>query len=308
MTVDVVIPSYHPGEKFLKLLSRLEKQETPVNRIIVVNTEEKYWNPELYHGFSNLEVHHISKSQFDHGAARNMGISFSKADIVVCMTDDAMPADHRLITSLLNGFTKQGPGGETVIEVYGRQLAGEDCGVAERYTRQFNYPDQDRIKTIKDLDELGIKTYFASNVCCAYRRELFEELGGFIDKTIFNEDMIFAAKALKAGYAVCYAADARVVHSHNYTAFQQLHRNFDLGVSQADHPDVFSGVPSEGEGIRLVKQTLKYLVEKRKILLIPGLIVNSGLKYTGYQLGKHYRRLPKKIVRQLSMNKNYWDR
>ncbi len=30
--------------------------------------------------------------------------------------------------------------------------------------------------------------------------------------------MIFAAKAMKNGYAVYYAADARVIHSHNYTA------------------------------------------------------------------------------------------
>lgn len=308
MTVDVVIPSYHPGEKFLKLLSRLEKQETPVNRIIVVNTEEEYWKPDQYERFSNLEVHHIAKSQFDHGAARNLGISYSEADIVVCMTDDAMPADQMLITSLLEGFSKQGPEGELVIEVYGRQLPGKDCSTAEQYTRQFNYPEQGRIKTIKDLDDLGIKTYFASNVCCAYRRELFEKLGGFTEKTIFNEDMIFAAKALKAGYAVCYAADARVVHSHNYTALQQLHRNFDLGVSQADHPEVFSDVPSEGEGFRLVRQTVRYLSGKRKFLQIPGLIVNSGCKYIGYRLGKQYRRLPKKIVRQLSMNKHYWDR
>lgn len=54
--------------------------------------------------------------------------------------------------------------------------------------------------------------------------------------------MIYAAKAVEAGYSIAYAADAEVVHSHNYTNGQQFHRNFDLGVSQAEHPEVFGGV------------------------------------------------------------------
>ena len=88
-----------------------------------------------------------------------------------------------------------------------------------------------------------------------YRRELYLQLGGFVQKAIFNEDMIFAGELIQKGYGVAYAAEAKVVHSHNYSAIQQFHRNFDLAVSQADHPEVFAGIRSEGEGIRLVKKT-----------------------------------------------------
>ena len=56
-------------------------------------------------------------------------------------------------------------------------------------------------------------------------------------------------------YAIAYVADAKVIHSHNYNCTQQFKRNFDLAVSQADHPEVFGGIRSESEGIRLVKQT-----------------------------------------------------
>ena len=34
-------------------------------------------------------------------------------------------------------------------------------------------------------------------MCAAYRRDIYEELGGFIKHTIFNEDMIYAAGAVK---------------------------------------------------------------------------------------------------------------
>ena len=40
---DVIIPAYRPGEEFDKLLERLSAQKYPVNRIIVMNTEEKFW-------------------------------------------------------------------------------------------------------------------------------------------------------------------------------------------------------------------------------------------------------------------------
>ena len=182
-----------------------------------------------------------------------------------------------------------------------------DCGVIERYTRDFNYPAVSRLKGKEDEDELGIKTYFCSNVCAAYRRNIYLKLGGFTKKTIFNEDMIFAGHAVEAGYQIAYAADAQVIHSHNYTAMQQLHRNFDLGVSQADHPEVFGRLHSEGEGIRLVKKTAKWLVENGHVLLLPQLVMASGSKYAGYWLGKHYKKLPEGLIRSLTMNPAYWE-
>ena len=98
----------------------------------------------------------------------------------------------------------------------------------------------------------------------------------------------------------------RVIHSHNYGCMAQFHRNFDLAVSQADHPEVFQGIHSESEGIRLVKQTARYLVKQRRPWLVPGMIVKSGFKYMGYRLGRRYRLLPSGLAAKCSMNKEYW--
>lgn len=307
MKVDVIVPVYMPDKRFFKQLKRLEQQTQPVNRYIIMNTEQEYWDswiaeigedtlPE------NLSVFHVTKETFDHGATRNAGLEQSDADVCVCMTDDALPADKHLLEKLVEALYAS----PEIAIAYAKQLPNKDCGVIERYTRTFNYPDESRVKTNADLDELGIKTYFCSNVCAAYKREIYLELGGFTRKTIFNEDMIFAAGAMKRGYAVCYAADAKVIHSHNYTALEQFHRNFDLAISQADHPEVFAGLRSEGEGIKLVKQTAGYLFRSGRADLIPVLVWNSGWKYLGYLLGKRYKSLPEGLVRRLSMNKNYW--
>ena len=143
-------------------------------------------------------------------------------------------------------------------------------------------------------------------MCAAYRREIYEELGGFVKHTIFNEDMIYAAKAVEAGYAIAYAADARVIHSHNYTNVQQFHRNFDLGVSQAEHPEVFAAYPSESEGKRMVKDVTAYLRKNHMSGKLPHFYIQCACKYAGYLLGKNYRRLPGKWVLAFTSNKEYW--
>lgn len=307
VTVDVIIPVYKPGEQLKELFLRLLSQDMPIQRIIIVNTEKKYWKEEPYRPMFQdketvLSVYHVSKEEFDHGGTRHMGILKSNAKICLCMTQDALPEDSHLIRCLVSALISK----EYVVAAYARQLPTKKCGTLERYTRMFNYPEQSRIKTKADLDELGIKTYFCSNVCAAYKRELYLKLGGFIKKTIFNEDMIFAGTAIKAGFSIAYAADARVIHSHNYTGMEQLHRNFDLAVSQADHPEIFSGIRSEGEGLRLVRQTAGYLVREKKGYLLPELVVKSGFKYIGYRLGKAYRSLPRWMIRKLTMNEAYW--
>ena len=148
------------------------------------------------------------------------------------------------------------------------------------------------MKSKEDLSKLGIKTYFCSNVCAAYQKDVYERLGGFVRKTIFNEDMILAGRMVQEGWKIYYAADAKVIHSHNYNCRQQFHRNFDLAVSQADHPEIFEGVPSEGEGMRLVKDTAKYLLKSGRPWLLVSLVCKSGWKYMGYKLGKIIRNCP----------------
>lgn len=307
-TVDVIIPVYKPDEKYIRLIEALEHQTCPIREIIVMNTEQKYYDNFFFgHSFkgkyNNIKVRHLSKFEFDHGQTRNDGVKRSDADYFLMMTDDAVPADEFLVEHLLTALED-----EQVAVAYARQLAGEESGVLERYTRQFNYPETSHVKYEKDLQTMGIKTYFCSNVCALYNRKIFEQLGGFIRHTIFNEDMIYAATAIKAGFGIAYVADAKVYHAHKYTNRQQFTRNFDLAVSQADHPEVFAEVSSEGEGIRMVKGAVAHLKQTGQKKKIPELIIQSGCKYMGYKLGKSYQKLPMSFVKKCSMNKEYWNR
>lgn len=299
--IDAVIPAYRPGTEFRELLKRLAAQTCPIRRIIVMNTRTEADVQSMLEGIPGAELHELDKREFDHGGTRDAGARLSDADYLLFLTQDALPADEYLVERLAAAFTEP-----RIKAAYARQLARADCRELERYTRVFNYPAESRVKTAADLDTLGIKTFFCSNVCAMYERETYVNQGGFIRKTIFNEDMIYAGGLIKAGYAIAYAADALVVHSHNYSGMEQFHRNFDLAVSQADHPEIFGGVASEGEGIRLVKKTAAHCLKIGKPWLIVALIWQSGWKFLGYKLGKSYRKLPRWLVLRCTMNRAYW--
>ena len=301
MEVDVLIPVYRPDGKLTELLKRLKTQNYPIHRVILMNTEEKHFPTELTGIWDRVEVYHLAKEEFDHGGTRDRGVRMSTADLVVCMTQDAMPADETLIEELVKPFDDP-----EVWAAYARQLPNEDCREVEKYTRSFNYPEKSMVKTKEDLDRLGIKTFFCSNVCAAWRREKYLELGGFVKHTIFNEDMILAGTMIKQGGKIAYCAKAKVIHSHNYSAFQQFHRNFDLAVSQTMYPEVFGGIRSESEGIKLVKKSLSYCIKIGKPWLMIQVVTQSAGKFLGYKMGQQYRSLPMWLILRCTMSPSFW--
>ena len=306
--VDVIVPVYKPDEKLDKLIGMLGRQTVRPDNIFLMVTlsGDESVDDELIRKLVRLEkvtVTTLPKRVFDYGATRNKGVSFSDAEFILFMTQDAVPEDEYLVQKLLSAFDDT-----KVASAYARQIADVRTNPIESFTRLFNYPKQSCIKSKEDIPTLGIKTYFCSNVCAMYRRSVFDELGGFTCHVILNEDSIFAASVIEAGYTIAYVADAKVNHSHMYTNMQYLRRNFDIAVSHRQFNKVFDAVPSESEGIRLVKTTAVNLIKTGRWRVLPELVLKSGFKYAGYFLGKRYRHLPKPLVISLSMNKAYWKK
>lgn len=318
-TVDVVIPVYRPDKKFYKLLEMLSDQTILPKKVYLLNTETgrqedgtEALQKNIRNFFSKkkkfgkvqpllIEIVPIKKTEFDHGGTRHKGAMLSDSPFLLFMTQDAVPAGEDLIEELLRSM------GQGADIAYARQLARLHAGVLETYTRIFNYPEKSQFRTKADIEKLGIKAFFCSNVCAMYRRSVYVELGGFPRKAIFNEDMVFAFQVLQSGGKVAYCAEAKVYHSHNYTWDEQFHRNFDLGVSQADNPQVFRKIRSEKEGARFVTEMLRFLWNQHYYMEIVDFLGETMFKYAGYLLGKNHRLLPKELVLRCTMNPSYWE-
>lgn len=304
MKVDAVIPAYKPGHDLRELVEKLLDQTVRLGRIIIINTDREFFDEKEYLIAPAVEVVHITRHEFDHAGTRNMGLRMSDADYVLFMTMDAIPKDNYLVEKLLSGFRRA----DNIAVSYARQLPKKDCNRIEQITREFNYPAQSRVQTSDDIKELGIKAYFCSDVCAMYDTSIYRSLGGFKAPAIFNEDMVYAAGALDAGYAVSYCADALVYHSHNYTGRQYYRRNFDLGVSQADHPEIFERFNVKGTGMQLVRKSLAQICRRGTPADIIRLVYYSGMKYLGFRKGKNYHKLSLKSCLKHTSDREYWNR
>ena len=306
MSIDVIIPTYKPDGRLLNLLEKLFEQTVPINKIILMNTEQKYLENLLrgskYSGMhKQLEIRHVSAWEFDHGKTRSAGADGSEADFLLYMTQDATPEDETLVEHLLKPFDDP-----MVASAYARQIPCEDATIDERFSREFNYPEESMVKSQEDTKRLGIKTYFCSNACAMYRRSIFEQLGRFPSKMIFNEDMVYAHKLLINGYKIKYENNAMVYHTHEYSGIQQFKRNFDLAVSQKMNSEAFDGISSEAEGIKYVRAAALYFIKNGHPFAIFPFVIKCVYKYAGYRKGKSYEKLSNKQIMKYTGNKEFW--
>lgn len=302
MSISVIIPTRNAEMYMPNLLNRLMKQSKPIKEIIVVDTASKDKTRDICESYDFVKFIQINDGEFDHGGTRNRAAKEATGDILVFMTQDAIPENEYFIEAMIKELDKN-----DVVASYGRQIAREDASVLEKFARNFNYNDKELIKSKSDIEMLGIKAFFMTNVCSAFVAKEFWSIGGFPEKTILNEDMIISSKFILSDKKVHYSAKARVIHSHNYTYMQQFKRNFDIAVSLVDYSEILKYAKSESEGVKYVKKAIKHLFETRKAYLIPHLILDSGFRFLGYKAGMNYKKIPMKYVKKMSMHSFYFD-
>lgn len=302
MKIALIIPTYNAGIFWHKWIDTYQTQSIKAEQIIVVDSSSTDETAQLAEQ-AGFFVKKIAKEDFDHGGTRNLAVKLSEldADILVFMTQDAILANETALQNLMEPFADQ-----MVAAVYGQQLPSQDANPLATHARLFNYPSQNITKTRNDIKSWGIKCAFMSNSFAAYRKSIFDELGTFPENTILAEDMYLAAKMILAGYKIAYCSEAKVYHSHNYSLIQEFKRYFDTGVFQQKESwiqEEFGSV--SGEGKRFVISELQYLW-KNNPLWIPKALCSTLFKYIGFKFGLNWYKLPKRIIKILSMHKGYW--
>ena len=303
LKISVIIPTRNAEKYINNLVINLLNQTIQPFEIIVIDTNSKDNTKNICSLYKKVKFININEGEFNHGGTRNKAASKANGDILVFMTQDAVPENNRFIEELIKPLEK-----DNISACYGRQLPSKSSSDIEKFARGFNYGNDDVIKCKDDIEKLGVKTFFFSNVCSAFIKSEFYRVGEFPEKTIMNEDMIIASKIIFSGKKTCYASKARVIHSHKYTYTQQFKRNFDVGVVFADSKQYFEGVKSESEGVKFVKEAIKYLIKNKKAYLIPHLIIDSGFKFLGYKAGINYKKIPIRYVKKMSMHSFYFDK
>ena len=198
----VIVLTYKPPKGVLQLIEMIEKQDYPIQKLILMNTEEKYFD-ERFYGTGFLEkIQQYRSAPYLRQGIRPWQDKTVQQHILMpisssVVTQDAIPADTALIGHLVEALQQP-----KVAAAYARQLPLPDCREIEKYTRSFNYPEESRIKSKDDIAELGIKTFFCSNA--AQHITVISSIC-WVDlekRAIFNEDMIYAGHARRQAIAL----------------------------------------------------------------------------------------------------------
>jgi rhamnosyltransferase len=298
----VVVPTLNAARDWPRFSSALLKCVTP-ERVLVIDSESNDGTAELARE-AGFAIETIKRAAFDHGATRQLGADLVKdSEIVVYLTQDSILASPDAIEFLVRSFDDP-----QVAAAYGRQLPRLGAGPIESHARLFNYPANSRIKTWHDRGEMGIKAAFLSNSFSAFRISALTSVGGFPEGVIFGEDMLTAARLLRAGYKIAYVAEAETYHSHSYGLSAEFKRNFDIGVMHNREAWLLEEFGSAGkEGKRFVVSETKFLARKSP-WLIPSSMMRIAAKLLGYRAGRKEASLPVAWKRRVSANHNYWGR
>ncbi len=302
MKTSIIIPTLNAEKQLAGLLESLQSQ-TISSEIIVIDSSSSDKTQQIAesHGIRTIV---LQRNAFDHGGTRTRAAQTAEGDLLVFMTQDAMPANEYAVQNLIQPFAD-----EHVGAAFGRQLPKQDASLFSAHNRQFNYPEKSSRKSLQDKKKFGIKTPFLSNSFAAYRRRALEEIGWFKRNLISTEDMYAGAKLLLAGYALAYVSHALVFHSHNYSLSEEFKRYFDIGVFHKSEAWIQTKFGSaRGEGIKYIRSEFNLILEKRKFHLIPEFFMRNALKYAGYLLGKHNEKIPHRAKKKMSRNPLWWDK
>ena len=301
ISVSVIIPTYNAQPYLHAQIKALLGQtfRQAALEILVIDSSSQDMTVKIAREYG-VKTLVIGKGEFDHGGTRTLaGKTRSKGDILVYLTQDALPCDEKAIETLIQPLLTDQKCGAA----FGRQIPYQDATPFAQHLRLFNYPPQSYTRTHADRAALGIRAAFCSNSFAAYRRDALEDVGWFTENLLLAEDMHVCARMLMKGYAVRYVAEAVVYHSHNYTVAQEFKRYFDLGVFFKKERwllDEF-GRP-EGEGIKFMRSEFSFLWFHGLLHLLPISLMRAAAKLIGYRLGHYYRHLPQAVLRRVSMH------
>lgn len=301
-SVAVIIPTRNGGRWLDAVLGMLQRQTLQVDEILLVDSGSTDATREIARRYDTRLVQ-IPAETFDHGGTRNFAAAMVTADILIYMTQDAIPADEYALARLVQPLLENGK----IAASYGRQLADPEADPFAEHLRLFNYPDKSSVRYWQDRHQCGFRTIFISNSFAAYKKKILQKCGSFPDRQIFGEDASAVAVMLERGYGVCYVSDACVYHSHNYSIWDEFQRYFDIGVFHSLRSDILAkfGTPQK-TGNRFVRSECAFLCKQHKYHLLPLSLLRSVVKYVAYQLGKRYRIFPGWISKRLSMQKYWW--
>jgi GT2 family glycosyltransferase len=214
--ISVIIPTFNRGEELQCCLDRLVSQSLDKARFEVLVVDDGS-QPPAGPAANGLRLVVLRQKNRGPAAARNLGASHARGEILAFTDDDCRPqagwlealleAARRQPGALLGGATRNG--------LQDNPFAEASQLIQDQVYRWYN----------SSADEAA---FFASNNMAAPRRA-FLDLGGFNPAFRTAEDRELCDRWRAAGRRLLYVAGAEVIHARRLTLGSFMRQHFAYG-------------------------------------------------------------------------------
>jgi rhamnosyltransferase len=227
--ISVVIPTLNAGPEFEELLKKISAQEGNFDiETLVIDSGSTDSTAELARRYGAV-VHRIPKTEFDHGATRNLGISLARGEFVALTVQDAVPLGERWLATMVENLERD----ERVAGVYSRQIPRQessaltrvlinDLATASPERREQFAESPERYRKMPPRKRRRLAVF--DDVSSCLRRSVWEKVP--YEKTDFGEDIRWGNRVVEAGYKIVYEPRSAVFHSHERGAMYDLKRYY----------------------------------------------------------------------------------
>ncbi len=297
--VSIVLPTFQGARYLPETLSALNHQDFRRGfEIVAIDSQSSDETPQLLKQ-AQARLFSIPQAEFGHGSTRNFGVKQARGEIIVFLSQDAVPVGRDWLSELVEAVEDRRIGA-----AYARQLPRSDATPLERYFHQTFYPARSRTVKHRAGHFLPLDRLFFSNVCSVARRETCERFP-FDETLIMSEDQVFSRDLLLSGLSIRYHARAQVIHSHHYTLPALFRRNFDSGYSlRALGGD---SLPRQLQRAALfLSREVQFLAREREFRWLFYLPLYESVRFLALFAGSQAHRLPRRIRIACSLHRSYW--
>ncbi|HFU3799651.1 TPA: glycosyltransferase family 2 protein [Streptococcus suis] len=261
LKATVFIPVYNGEQDHLEeTLSALYRQVTDFKWDVLITDSGSSDNSvsiinRFVEKYGNIRLLQLSKEEFSHGKTRQMAAEISQGEIMVYLTQDAVPHNEQWLAEMVRPFSLH----PDIVAVLGNQKPRHYCFPAMKYDILAVFNEQgvsDAMTFWQRLDDSQIGKYtkesFYSDVCSAAPRQFLTEKIGY-RPVAYSEDYEYGKDILDAGYIKVYNAKAIVEHSNDVRLSEYRRRIFD----ETYNVRLNSGITNKVSIFSVIKNTFK---------------------------------------------------
>ncbi len=296
--VSIILLTINGGNRLEELMQSIRTQRyNGKMEVIAIDSGSQDDTVEILDRYG-AKMFKIKPHEFHHSRTRNLGAQKSKGDILVYITQDALPVDDCFLINLLKPLDN-----ESADVVYGRQIANHGAKKMDIFFYSYYYPEKKQVlkkKHANNPKKFYMDNIFVSDVCSAIKREVWNAIP-FDDGVPMAEDKDFALRALQAGYKLIYEPEAAVYHSHDYSLSSLFKRRFKDGAA-------FASIALEGEdnfvnkGMSYFLEQMRYFIKNKYFFQLPYALIYNFVYFFAVFLGSNQRYLPGFIKNPLLKN------